>query len=191
VSGAYYPALTGACALGERILNHLVLGLRESFKSTAEYKRVWNKDSFDDWNTAIDTLEAWGVFRNEVVKTYRDLRDARHKAIHFRPEVDSNPRKLALKACKLLSAIIASQFGAMGGQPWFIPNANAAPFITRDAEDDPFVKHVYLPNCVRVGPMHRLEHCGSGFVVAEDPDLEDVEDLTDSEFVEWYFKRGR
>ena len=34
VFGAYYPALVGACALGERILNHLVLKLRDDFKHT-------------------------------------------------------------------------------------------------------------------------------------------------------------
>jgi hypothetical protein len=40
IVGAYYPALTAACALGERILNHLVLLLREDFRATPEYKGV-------------------------------------------------------------------------------------------------------------------------------------------------------
>jgi len=31
-SGNYYPALTAGCALGERILNHLILDLREEFR---------------------------------------------------------------------------------------------------------------------------------------------------------------
>ncbi|GAG83229.1 unnamed protein product, partial [marine sediment metagenome] len=31
VMGAYYPCLTAICALGERILNHLILLLREDF----------------------------------------------------------------------------------------------------------------------------------------------------------------
>jgi len=39
VVGADFPALVGACALGERILNHLILDLRESFKSSAHYKK--------------------------------------------------------------------------------------------------------------------------------------------------------
>src|SRR5262245_53677490 len=43
VVGAYYPALTAACALGERILNHLILLLREDFKATPEYKKVYDK----------------------------------------------------------------------------------------------------------------------------------------------------
>ena len=33
----YYPALTAVCALGERVLNHLVLGLRDSYKSSQCY----------------------------------------------------------------------------------------------------------------------------------------------------------
>ena len=44
IMGAYYPALTGACALGERILNYLILVLRDEYKSTPEYKRVYKKD---------------------------------------------------------------------------------------------------------------------------------------------------
>lgn len=56
---ADYPALVGACALGERILNHLILDLRGAYAHTPEYKRVHRKDSFDDWRVPIDTLAAW------------------------------------------------------------------------------------------------------------------------------------
>src|ERR1035441_1487333 len=34
VMGSYYPALTAACSLGERILNHLIRRLREDFRTT-------------------------------------------------------------------------------------------------------------------------------------------------------------
>ena len=44
-AGAHYPALVAVCALGERILNHLVLDLREDFRSTPQYKKVYNKSS--------------------------------------------------------------------------------------------------------------------------------------------------
>ena len=40
VLGAYYPALVAACALGERILNHLVLDLRHRFMSSPHYKKI-------------------------------------------------------------------------------------------------------------------------------------------------------
>jgi hypothetical protein len=46
VIAAYYPALVGACALGERILNHLLISLRDDFKHTSEYKKVYSKNSF-------------------------------------------------------------------------------------------------------------------------------------------------
>src|SRR6266851_822630 len=57
VMGAYYPALTGACALGERIFNHLILLLRDDFKGTPQYKHVYRKESFDNWDMVINTLE--------------------------------------------------------------------------------------------------------------------------------------
>jgi len=86
VMGAYYPALTGACALGERILNHLVLSLRDEFKNTAAYKNIYRKASFDDWGLAISTLESWGVLLPQAVEDFRLLMDKRHNALHFRAE---------------------------------------------------------------------------------------------------------
>src|SRR5688572_3834923 len=41
----YYPSLVGACALGERILNHLVLDLRENYRGAYGYKEVYRKGS--------------------------------------------------------------------------------------------------------------------------------------------------
>lgn len=67
VVGSYYPALVGACALGERLLNHLILNLRENFKGTPEYKKVHRKSSFDDWELAIGTLESWGLASRSVL----------------------------------------------------------------------------------------------------------------------------
>jgi hypothetical protein len=60
VIGAYYPALVSACALGERILNHLILDLRGFYKNKPEYRQVYRKESFDNWQIPVDTLEAWG-----------------------------------------------------------------------------------------------------------------------------------
>ncbi|MEX0922695.1 MAG: hypothetical protein WDZ84_07960 [Rhodovibrionaceae bacterium] len=61
VMGSYFPALTASCALGERILNHLIIDLRDFFKKTSEYKKVYRKESFDDWNIAIDILSKWNI----------------------------------------------------------------------------------------------------------------------------------
>ena len=58
IIGAFYPALTAACALGERILNHLVIALRHYYTHTPEYKRIFRKKSIDNWETAVGILEA-------------------------------------------------------------------------------------------------------------------------------------
>lgn len=157
VMEAYYPALTGACALGERILNHLILALREDYRSTPEYKAVYRKDSFDDWSLAIGTLVAWNVLLPNAADDFRLLMQQRHNAIHFRPETDHNSRELALEAVTRLQAIIGEQFSGFGPQPWFITTIPGEIYIKKDWEARPFINKVYLPNAILVGPRHRIE----------------------------------
>lgn len=183
VMGAYYPALTAACALGERILNHLILILREDYRSTPEYKRVHRKNSFDDWSVSIDALESWGALLPEVAKQFRRLRDMRNKAIHFRPEVDQNDRVLALEAILCLREIVVSQFGALGPQPWFIANTPGEMYIRKQWETKPFIQKVYLPNCRLVGPRHRIETLMPKVLVWDDFEYGNRE-VTDDEFAE-------
>lgn len=59
--GSYYPALTSACSLGERILNHLLLNLRDFYRSEPNYKKIYRKSSFDNWQLVIGTLEDWQI----------------------------------------------------------------------------------------------------------------------------------
>jgi hypothetical protein len=179
VMGAYYPALTAACSLGERILNYLILTLREDFKQTPEYKRVYGKDSFDDWDLAIDTLVAWDVLLPEAADEFRTLRDRRTEAIHFRPEVDRNDRALALAAIRSLSSIVGSQFGAFGRQPWFLSGVPGEVYIKKDWESRPYIRRVYLPNCVRVGPRHKIESLAP-LAIRDEPCQE--REITDEEF---------
>ena len=110
VIGAYYPALVGACALGERILNHLMLDMRGHFTATPEYKKVYRKDSFDDWRLPIDTLEAWGILLPDAVIEYRALMDLRHRSIHFNRETTNALRDDALAAIIHMRTIIEQQF---------------------------------------------------------------------------------
>lgn len=154
--GSYYPALTAACALGERILNHLILLLRDDHKATPEYKRVYAKHSFDKWDVAIDTLAGWMVLLPNVVLEFKKLRDRRNDAIHFRPEVDTNDRDLALQAIRSLESILGAQFNAFGSEPWFITDVPGEIYIKKDWETKPFIRRIYLPNCVAVGPDHRV-----------------------------------
>ncbi len=184
VSGAYYPALTAACALGERILNHLLIELREEFRSSAEYKDVYRKKSFDNWKLPIQTLASWGVLLPEVTSAFRRLHDVRTRAIHFRPEVDSNDREIALEAIAILREIIDNQFGAHGNQPWFIKGTPGVTYLTQDATTFPFVQKFYVPRCRLVGPLHTLSFDENRrFIVHDDHQYPEV-DVSDEEFWE-------
>jgi hypothetical protein len=164
--GAYYPALTAVCSLGERVLNHVILAVRGDYKATDEYKAVYRKDSFDNWDLPIDTLESWGVLLPEAAKTFRALKDVRNGAIHFRPETDEDDRTPALEAIKLFSKIVEEQFSSLTGKPWYIQTEELSlTFVKKDAETQPFVAKVVLPTCVLVTPRHRLEHSPSGNAV--------------------------
>ncbi|WP_411725270.1 hypothetical protein [Methyloglobulus sp.] len=71
VIGSYYPALMGACALGERILNNMVLLFRNYHKDAPEYKKLYRQYSFNKWPTAIDALESWGELLPEAAEIFR------------------------------------------------------------------------------------------------------------------------
>ena len=182
VMRSYYPALTAACALGERILNHLILELRDQFRGTPEYREVYRKQSFDDWSIAINTLASWDVILPTAVDDFRLLMDRRHRALHFRPEVDTNARALALEAVLCLQRIIGEQFSAFGAQPWFMTDIPGESYIKQQWEGRPFIQRIYIPNAVRVGPRHRIESVVPHVSII-DPDHEiDLGEATDEEF---------
>ena len=47
--------------------------LRGYHKNTKEYKKVYNKDSFDNWDVAITTLETWDELLPEAASKFREL----------------------------------------------------------------------------------------------------------------------
>jgi hypothetical protein len=182
VVAAYYPALTATCALGERILNHLMRLLRGDFKRTPQYKEVYRKDSFDNWDDAIDTLASWGVLLDEATVAFKTLRDLRNQAIHFDPATDTNDRPLALGAIRVMTKIISTQFPVIGNCPWFIPKTPGMSFIAKAAESEPFVRRVYLPRCALLGPAHALRFSGN-IVTPIDMRYSDIE-ITDDQYRE-------
>lgn len=188
VGGGYYPSLTGACALGERILNQLIIHLRDYYKQTPEYKKLYRKESFDNWDLAIDTLESWGVLLKEVASTFRQFKETRNIAIHFNPETDQNDRGLALLAIEQLSKVIQGQFGAHGTHPWFISEIGSATFIRKSYQGEPFVREVILPNCVLVGPLHTLDDKQGKWIVHDEHDYPDRE-VSDEEFADMFNNR--
>jgi hypothetical protein len=97
ISGAYYPGLLGACGLGERLLNHLILDLRNSFGAHPMTKQVALHDSIQNWNLATDVLRRWNVIDDRVVELFRRLERTRQAAVHYRPVADAEWRDLALE----------------------------------------------------------------------------------------------
>lgn len=182
VVGAYYPSLTATCALGERILNHLIIGLRDFHKATSEYKSVYRASSFDNWKLAINVLDAWGIWEGNTAEKYRNLAAIRNRAIHFNPETDKNDRALALEAISRLREVVEIQFGAIGTMRWFIENTPGEAYIKKAYELDPFVQLVYISNCHLVGPLHYLKFNGRWFDVYDEDHYEELE-ITDEEFV--------
>ncbi|MGZ5030036.1 MAG: hypothetical protein ACXV8I_05480 [Methylobacter sp.] len=181
VIGSYYPSLTSACALGERILNHLIIGLRDNYRSTQEYRKVYNKRSFDNWPLVIDTLESWSVLTPEAAEKFRQLNDKRNRAIHFNPETDHNDRDLALEAIHLLQEIVSLQFSAFGHLPWlFIVPGEC--YIRKEWAGNPFVKLVYLSNCALVGPKHKIEGIYPQIIINDNFEY-DQQEITDEEFI--------
>ncbi len=191
VIGSYYPALTGACALGERILNHLILDLREYFRARPTYKEVYRKDSVDDWDRAVDILEDWEVLEPSVDDSFKKLKALRHKSIHFDPQTYKSTRDDALAALQIVKEIIKTQFGAFGKQRWFIRGTKGACFLKQSAENDPFVKTFYLRQCPKVGYRYALNFIeASGVWIAFDEGNYGNSDLTDEEYCDLYNNRN-
>ncbi len=182
IMGAYYPALTATCTLGERILNHLLIALRDNYKKTPEYKTI-RKNSFDNWEIPITALESWGVLIPAVVIKFRQLKEIRNSTIHFRPDIDNIARPLALEAIHCLTEIIKNQFSGFGSQPWFITNIPGEIYIKKSWESNPFIQKIYIPNCLFVGPKHKIEDLVPRVVVNDNFKYEERE-ISDDEFCE-------
>lgn len=181
IVSAYYPALVAACALGERILNHLILDLRGSFRSSSHYRKIYNKDSFDNWSRSVEILTDWNVVLPEAAENFLKLETLRHRSMHFNPETYTTMREDALLALSLLGKIISRQFGYFGGQPWFIENTPGAQFIKADYENHPFVQTYLIPASGFVGVNYGMELMRSGWVHLDYADYGDGS-LSDEEF---------
>ena len=181
VLGSFYPALVGACALGERILNHLLINLRDRFKLTPEYKGIYKKDSFANWDVAIKTLSSWKILLPTVTSDYGLLKKRRNDSVHFNLDTEESEKKEALEAITLIQNIIWQQFSGFGDQPWFITDIPGEIYIKSSWESNPFIQLVYLPSSFYVGYKHTIERSPDGLRIKDDFNYEEGV-LTDEEF---------
>lgn len=183
---SYYPALTGACALGERILNHLMLKLRDQFKGSPHYKKVYNKDSFSYWPQVTEILLDWGILLKNAADEFNNLFILRNESIHFNIVTESNTKEKALESITRLQNIIKDQFSAFGPQPWYFIIPGEV-YIKKEYEKHPFVELCIIPNCKYVGYDHTVVDVRPNLVI-EDIEYHDNRELTDEEYSELRIK---
>jgi len=184
----YYPSLIAACALGERILNHLLLDLRSEFEQTEDYKRIKDQGQFRNWDHCINILKRWGVLTPAAEREFRKLWSLRNRSLHFAIGTAHNVRADALAALTHLREIIRSQFSGFGVAPWFIGGIKGACFIARSYELSPFIRKYYLPACPPVGIKHAYAVKEDGWRLYDFADYGSAE-MTDEEYCHQYNTR--
>ncbi|CNH18608.1 hypothetical protein AWC00_25985 [Mycobacterium conspicuum] len=179
VAGAYYPSLTASGALGERILNQLIITMRDDFPKS---RKVTVPESFDDWDKAVEILrDDWGVLDEHTAKAFLKLKAIRHRSVHYSPALDwSTGRDQALEAIGVLQEIITALFSPIGPSPWLLNQAPGEFYVALDKETAPVVKHFLIPASVLVSPNH---HWSPDKVVDDETYQVTFPELTDSEFV--------
>ncbi len=207
VQGSYYPALVGACTLGERILNHLVLDLRNSYAprfkpSKQKRNMIWKNrillgllkrvgfemrevdifadKNFTNWNIMIENLASWSVINDEVAVLFRKLSKKRHKSIHFNESTIANLQQEAIESIDLLQKIIQKQFPAFGGE-YFLPVPGEA-YLKKELELKPFFVKYYIPNSRLVTPYNEIIQIEPSVKIKDTENVEE-KDITDDEFV--------
>jgi hypothetical protein len=199
VAGAYYPALVAAGALGERMLNQLVVLLRDDYEghpATTDEIASWR--SFTKWSQCTDALAGWGVLSDELVDQFTELGKLRHRAVHYNRVLDNtDARDAAAAAIRLIQDIIQELFPPLGAPPRFIDGTTGHTYLSLAAEKQPLIKHFYLPASVLVSPRFemlpmRTEDGRPWFDVHDDADYHArYPTLTDAEFVEHCNDMGR
>ncbi len=182
IRGDFYPALTGACCLGERILNHLIFGLKEYYKNSPRYKEVTRKESIQDWEKGILILIDWRILGPEIAGNFKKLLDLRNPAVHFGQVEDRLSR--AQTALQLVYRITSSLFGRGIPQFFWAPGEI---YVKKVYESNPFTKEFIIPHCLFVGYRHRIENKGGQWVVVDDQTYED-RGITDEEFTQMRFQ---
>ncbi|WP_139770678.1 hypothetical protein [Paenarthrobacter ureafaciens] len=187
--GAYYPALVGACSLGERLLNELVIRLRGAYRShSATTKSVATHKTFMNWSVCIEALFEWGVLDDPLATKFNNLRKFRNRSVHYGTHLTGrDAREEALQAVLLIQEIIEALFRPHGGPPRFIGGTTGHTFLSTPAESEPFVQEFLVPASILVSPsfdMQYNEDRGWFDVFDDDTYQNEYPTLTDEEFAD-------
>lgn len=191
IGGAYYPALVGAGALGERLLNEIFLTLRKYFITHPATKDVRNKKSIDNWMKLIGILREWDAISEAVATDFQELLSIRNPTVHFGiPDLHvTGGRAEALKAILILQKIIAQLFPAMEASDFFIQHPQGFLYLKRESEDLPFVKEFLIPSCVLVSPQNEYrDYATENMTVVDNAEFNQdygIDELSDVDFINW------
>jgi hypothetical protein len=150
--GYFYPAMTSAGALGERILNRLIIKMRDHYKSSKHYKKIWKKKSFEQWDFPVKVLKDWGVISLKVARLFLDLKQYRNDSIHYNGDYDFETN--SHEAIRILAEIINIQFNYITRTDLFwVFDVPGEILLRSSVVDNPFVIEFILPHCIRIGPF--------------------------------------
>jgi len=188
VYGLFYPTLTSSCCLGERIFNILILRLRDYYKRSRHYKRIYRKESFDDWERSVGILSDWKVINStDVKREYKKLARIRRDVIHFNTLEDIQGKALdALKAVHDITAY----FFAIGQREDIYFWCSGEVYVKKAAQRNPFVGEMILPHCVLVGYRHKIESANDRPIARDDNSYEQRE-ISDDQFIRLRESFGR
>jgi hypothetical protein len=177
--GYAYPAVTSACCLSERILNRLVLRCRDHFKGHPDYKRIYRKDSFDDWALMLDLIEKWSLISPRAIQLFRELMPIRHQTIHYNDGYDFGA-VVETVINKLIEAI-TEVFGVMNRKDiYWVFDVPGEVWVRSEAQSLPFVKEFVLPHCYFAHAQHEID-LPNGRIIER---VGRTGRLTDAEFID-------
>lgn len=183
ILGGLYSSLTGACCLGERIFNQIILRVKESYRSKQEYKLIHKKDSINDWSLGINTLFNWGIIGLETKKRYQRLAGLRTDSIHFQKK-EQDLSLMAKDAIFLINEIVSDLFELKKDKDfllWF--NVPGELYLKKEAEKNPFIQKFYIPCAPLVGYKHTIENTPSMKLKVLDEHIYEDKEISDEEFI--------
>ncbi|MBD2743485.1 hypothetical protein [Coleofasciculus sp. FACHB-1120] len=177
--GYFYPAVTSACCLAERLLNRLVLKTRRYFTSHRDYKKIYDKASFDDWEKMLSLIFDWKLIPENAINLFRDLKPIRHQSIHYNENYDFE--LVAPIAINKLIAAITEIFGVENRKDiYMVFDIPGEVWVRSAVEKQPFVIEFVLPYCCYAHAVHEIDVTSRRI----NERLGETGLLTDEEFVE-------
>jgi hypothetical protein len=175
--GHFYSAMTSAGALGERILNRLLIKTRDHFKASKHYRSVYRKQSFDNWDKPILILQDWGVISTEVAESFEKLKIHRNNSIHYNEgyAFEENTHCAIME----LAQIVDRQFNYTKRTDLFWVFDVPGEIWLRSAQmKTPFVKEFVLPHCAKLTAYCEISSAGIAAGV-----MAPLAPLSDEEFI--------